>query len=90
MPVRCLKDRDVMISRLIETYGIQMNVQYYPLNRYELFQKRGYGEANCSNTDLFFDNMMSFPFHEWMSAKDFDYMINATKETLDYTRTHQT
>ena len=29
---------------------------------------------------FFFDNMISFPFHHWMSDDDFSYMIKSTKE----------
>ena len=38
--------------------GIQCVVQYYPLYRYDLYKKVEQGEANCPNTDLFFDNMV--------------------------------
>ena len=52
------------------------------LNRYDFYKKLGFGEANCPNADLFFDNMISFPFHHWMSDEDFEYMLEATKEVL--------
>ena len=62
--------------------GIQCVVQYYPLNRYELFRKAGFGDAICPNADLFFDNMVSFPFHHWMSDQDLEFMLDATKSIL--------
>jgi len=63
-------------------YKIKVIVQYYPLYRYPLFKKMGLGKANCPHTDEFFDNMVSFPFHLWMSENDFDYMIDSTIKTL--------
>ena len=62
--------------------GIQCVVQYYPLYRYDLYKKAGCGKAKCPNTDLFFDNMVSFPFHHMMNDDDFQWMIETTKKCL--------
>jgi dTDP-4-amino-4,6-dideoxygalactose transaminase len=62
--------------------GVQCVVQYYPLNRYDFYKKADCGEADCPNTDEFFDNMVSFPFHHMMSDNDFELMINITKKVL--------
>ena len=69
-----------MMERLVYEKGIKCVVQYCPLNRYPLYRKLGFGNANCPNSDTFFDNMISFPFHHWMSDDDFSYMIKSTKE----------
>jgi len=74
--------RDEFIRRMAHEKGIQCVVQYYPLNRYPLYQRLGFGEADCPNTDSFFDNMVSFPFHHWMSDSDFEYMLQSTKDIL--------
>ena len=58
-------------------------VQYHPLYRYPLFEKAGFGKADCPNTENFFDNMVSFPFQHWMSEKEFTDMINLTRRALD-------
>jgi len=63
-------------------YGVQCGVQYYPLNRYDLYKKAGFGKANCPNTDEFFDNMVSFPFHHMMSDKDFTELMSITKKVV--------
>ena len=63
-------------------YKIKVIVQYCPLYRYSLFKKMGFSNANCPNTDEFYDNMVSFPFHLWMSEEQFDYMIDSTIKTL--------
>jgi dTDP-4-amino-4,6-dideoxygalactose transaminase len=74
--------RDVFMKKMSEEKGVQCVVQYYPLNRYDLYKKLGFSKANCPNADNFFDNMVSFPFHHMMSDKDFEYMLEATKEVL--------
>ncbi len=75
--------RDKFIRMMIREKQIQCVVQYYPLHRYDLYKKAGFGEADCPNTDLFFDNMVSFPFHHWMSDEDFEYMLEATRDILE-------
>ena len=75
--------REQIMKSLVYDKGIQCVVQYYPLNRYPLYQKLGLGSADCPNTDLFFDNMISFPFHHWMSDQDFEYMLQSVREVLE-------
>jgi len=74
--------RDKIMQKLAEDEGIQCVVQYYPLYRYDLYKKVGQGDANCPNSDQFFDNMISFPFHHMMSDDDFGYMIEAAKRVF--------
>jgi perosamine synthetase len=73
--------RDDFMSKMAEA-GVQCVVQYCPLNRYDLYKKAGYGEANCPNTDQFFDNMVSFPFHHQMSDELFSELIAITKKVI--------
>jgi hypothetical protein len=47
-----------------------------------MFRKAGFGEANCPETDRFFDNMVSFPFQQWMPEQQFALMIALTREAL--------
>lgn len=76
------KTRDDFIRMMAYEYKIKVIVQYYPLYRYPLFQKIGFGKANCPHTDNFFESMVSFPFHIWMSDEHFNYMIDSTIKTL--------
>lgn len=80
------KTRDDLISFLAFDAGVRAVVQYYPLYRYPMFQKAGFGEANCPETDRFFDNMISFPFHHWMPEDQFTTMISAVRKGLDQMR----
>ncbi len=84
LAARVLDDnRDKLMKKMAYEKGVQCVVQYYPLNRYPFYQKLGFGNAECPNTDLFFDNMVSFPFHHWMVNDDFEYMLNSTREILE-------
>lgn len=75
-------DRNKFIKLISNKYGIKVIVQFYPLYRYDFFKKINHKQKGLKNTDLFFDNMISFPFHEWMSDKEFDYMIKSTHLTF--------
>jgi perosamine synthetase len=74
------------ISEMAFRHKVKVIVQYCPLYRYPLFRKMGFGLADCPNTDLFYDNMVSFPFHLWMQDEDFEYLIASTIETLESLR----
>ncbi len=74
--------RDSFIRKMAFDEGIQCVVQYYPLNRYDLYQKLGYGEANCPNADRFFDNMISLPFQHMLTDSELDQIIDSTKRVL--------
>lgn len=76
------KSRDDLIKILFEKYGIKAIVQFYPLHRYDLFKKTGLANASVPETDLFFDNMLSFPFSLTISDKDIDYLIQSIKKAL--------
>lgn len=74
------------IELMAFTHGVKVIVQYYPLYRYPMFKKAGFGDAYCPNTDKFFDNMVSFPFHHWMPENELDYMIECMQKTCDRLR----
>ena len=74
-------DRDTFISKMAKE-GIQCVVQYFPLYRYDLYKKIGQSDALCPNTDIFFDNMVSFPFQQTLKDKDLEWMIKITKKCL--------
>jgi dTDP-4-amino-4,6-dideoxygalactose transaminase len=67
-------------------HNIKCIVQYYPLYRYPLFKKMGFGEADVPISDALFDNMVSFPFHHWMSGEDFTHLVFSALATLDELR----
>jgi perosamine synthetase len=78
--------RNDLIKILSEKYGVKAIVQYYPLNRYDLFAKRGFGDAEIPQTDNLFDNMISFPFSIVIGENDFQYMIESTQQAIQKLR----
>lgn len=78
--------RDDLIQKLSEKFKIQPVVQNHPLYRYPLMKKAGHSEANCPNTDHFFDNMLSLPFYEWYSQKQLDYLIDSVRKAIQSLR----
>lgn len=86
IPAYCKKsklfNRDKLIRVLYEKFKIRSIVQYYPLYKYPLFIKKGFKNAYCPNTENFFNNMISFPFHVNMKNKEFNYLINSIKKSI--------
>ena len=70
----------IINKQLYFKYRIQCIVQFYPLYKYPLFKNKGFGNAYCPKTEKFFNNMISFPFHIWMTQKNFNYMITMLSE----------
>ena len=60
---------------MAEDFGVQCVTQYYPLYRYPIFVKAGFGEAMCPHTESFYDNMLSIPFYEGLTDEEVDQMI---------------
>jgi len=82
-PLPSGKTRDDLIALLHEEYGVKCVVQYYPLYRYDFFQKNGYcDDGTCPETNRFFDSMISFPFGSDLSDLDIDYLITSTDAAL--------
>lgn len=78
--------RDAFIDRMACKHRVKVIQQYHPLYRYPLFKKAGFGAARCPNTDAFYDQMVSFPFHLWLKERQIDLMIAATRETMSFLR----
>ena len=49
-------------------------------------EKAGFGRADCPQTDRFFDNMVSFPFQQWMSEEQFELMASLVRTSLERMR----
>jgi len=78
--------RDEFVRRMAGDKKIQCVVQYYPLNRYPLYQKAGFGNADCPSADNFFDNMVSFPFHYSLLDSELEYILKSTQDVLNELR----
>jgi perosamine synthetase len=89
LPARCVArswTRDDLIRILSTEFGVKAIVQFYPLYRYDLFRKVGFGKADVPETDRFFDNMISFPFSLVIKDEDFQYLIGAVRKSLERLR----
>lgn len=84
LPMKVINyDRNKLINKLFEKYKIKAIVQYYPLNRYDLFQKnRNVKCLELENTNDFFDNMISIPFSASLEKDDMEYMAKSINEIL--------
>jgi dTDP-4-amino-4,6-dideoxygalactose transaminase len=78
--------RDQFLDILAFKAGLKAVVQYCPLYRYPMFQKAGFGSGGCPETDRFYDNMVSFPFQQWMPPEQFELMIELVKNALNEIR----
>ncbi|MBF0479373.1 MAG: DegT/DnrJ/EryC1/StrS family aminotransferase [Candidatus Omnitrophica bacterium] len=78
--------RDDFIRKMATEKSVQCVVQYYPLYRYDFYKKLKLDKANCPNTDLFFDNMVSFPFQHRLTDQEFLYLQEAIKDVLNELR----
>ena len=79
-------NRNDVIKILFNKYQIKAIVQYYPLNRYDLFRDMGYGHGVLPNTDNYFDNMLSIPFsliHTW---EEVEYISESLKGAISELR----
>ena len=80
------RQRDDLMSLIREKYQLTCIVQYWPLNRAELFQKFGFASADIPETNRFYDNMISFPWWSDMSDDLIDEMAARTRSALDEMR----
>lgn len=76
------RQRDDLMILLREKYQLNCIVQYWPLNRAELFEKFGFADASVPQTDRFYDNMVSFPWWSDMSDDLIDEMAERTRCAL--------
>lgn len=80
------KTRDDLIEILFKKYNLKCIVQYWPLNRTELFKKFGWGDANIPETDNYYNKMISFPWWSDMSDELIDDMAERTSLALEELR----
>ena len=71
---------------LREKYQLQCIVQYWPLNRAELFHNFGFGDADVPQTNRFYDNMISFPWWSDMPDDLIDQMADRTRQAIEELR----
>ena len=76
------KNREDFMDIMTKEYRIRLIVQYYPLYRYPLFKKMGFGSADCPNLEFHWDNSFSYPWWHGIDKEILDYYIDSTKKTI--------
>jgi dTDP-4-amino-4,6-dideoxygalactose transaminase len=76
------KNRDDFMDIMVNKYKLRIITQYYPLYRYPLFQKMGFGKADCPNLEAYWDNSFSFPWWCGIPEETLQYMIESTKKVI--------
>ena len=76
------KNRNDLLDILVNKYRMQCIVQYYPLYRYPLFQKMGFGEQDCPLLDSWWDNSFSLPWWCGMPDETLEYMVDSVKSAI--------
>ena len=80
------KHRDDLLALMRDKYRVKCIVQYWPLNRSELFSRLGFGDADVPETNRYYDNMISFPWWSDMPDETIDAMAERTRSALDEMR----
>lgn len=65
--------------RQLVSHGINPAKQYFPLNQYSFYKDLGFGSAVVPESEKFYMQQVSLPFHSWMSDSDFSWMMRAIK-----------
>lgn len=76
------KDRNDLLDLMTAKYGIRCIVQYYPLYRYPLFQKMGYGGHDCPVLEGWWDNSFSFPWWCGIDDESLNLMTQSLKSAI--------
>ncbi|MFH1009547.1 MAG: DegT/DnrJ/EryC1/StrS family aminotransferase [Candidatus Latescibacterota bacterium] len=80
------KHRDDLLRKMFEEQNLKCIVQYWPLNRTDLFAKFGWVDAEVPETDRYFDNMLGFPWWSDMPDEVIDEMAGRTCAVLEELR----
>lgn len=75
--------REEFIDAMTKEHGIQIIVQYYPLYKYPLFQKMGFGQADCPILDQYWPTSFGYPWGCGLSEETLDYVANCTIKSVE-------
>jgi perosamine synthetase len=68
---------------MTQKYGVRLIVQYYPLYKYPLFQKMGFGQADCPNLEKYWPTSYSYPWWCGIPSEDLEYMAESTYKAIE-------
>ena len=78
----CTTRRNDLMDILVNKYKMRCIVQYYPLYRFPLFQKMGFGGHACPTLDAWWDDSFSFPWWCGMTDETITYMVESVKAAV--------
>ena len=67
---------------LHEKYQLKCIVQYWPLNRAELFQQFGFSKAEVPHTDRFHNNVIIYQLCSYIPCELVDAMAGMTRQAI--------
>lgn len=76
-----IKSRKTVVEGLHDK-KIGVNVHYIPVYRQPFYQKNGYADIICINSELLYGNMISLPMYAGLSDEEQEYVINQIKELI--------
>jgi dTDP-4-amino-4,6-dideoxygalactose transaminase len=79
-------NRDDFIKYISSKFKIKAIIQYYLLNKYDLFKDYGYNSGETPVAENCFHNILSIPFSPEFSDQNVDYIIESINSTHNYLR----
>lgn len=61
---------------------IGVNIHYIPVYKHPFYQKNGYQDVTCPNSEQFYDTCLSLPIFPKMTNEDIEDVIRVVKNTL--------
>lgn len=75
------KSRKSVVEEL-HAKNIGVNVHYIPVYRQPFYQKNGYADVRCINSEKLYENIISLPMYAGLSIEEQDYVIAQIKELI--------
>lgn len=70
------------LFELLQQEKIGVNIHYIPVYKHPYYQKNGYREVICPNSEQFYDTCLSLPIFPKMSNEDVEDVIQSVKNIL--------
>lgn len=77
------KTRNDLLDLMTAKYRVRCIVQYYPLYRYPLFQKMGYGDHQCPVLDQWWDESFSLPWWCGIDDESLEIMTGSLRSAIE-------
>ncbi|WP_026766449.1 UDP-4-amino-4,6-dideoxy-N-acetyl-beta-L-altrosamine transaminase [Selenomonas ruminantium] len=82
-PILVEKDKHRQIYEKFRECGIGVGVSYPPVYKNSYYQKNGYRDVCCPNSEDFYAREISLPIHSKLTDDELIYVIDIAKKILD-------